>query len=132
MEGTPPIKVASARRRALGLLVFLAAAAGALAASYSAEASKPYPGVALGWGLLYHVERAGLLLGIAALFVLVTWRALHGEFPIKFGQILEYAPREVLPLFERMQENLEERVATIEDEIGIGPESGKTDDQGLL
>jgi hypothetical protein len=110
------------------LLVALVAAAVGLTASYIAEAPKPYPGIALGWGLLYHIERAGLLLGIVALFVLVAWRAVHDEFPIKFGQILEYAPREVLPIFERMQRNLEERLTTIEDEIGIGPGPGNHDD----
>jgi hypothetical protein len=127
MEGTSSSR-ARLIRRAFAVLVSLAIAGAALAASYSAASPTPYPGVALGWSLLYHVERAGLLLGIVALFVLVVWRALNAEFPIKFGQILEYAPREALPIFERMQANLEERIATLEDQIGIGIEPGNHDD----
>jgi hypothetical protein len=123
-----PARMTPTRRRALGLLASLAVAVASLVASYSAGAPKTYPGIALGWGLIFHVERAGLLLGFVALFVLVVWRALNLEFPIKFGQILEYAPREVLPFFERMHVNLEERVATLEQEIRINSKSGDRDD----
>ena len=116
------------RGQALGFLVTTAVAAASLIASYSAGAPKPYPGIALGWGLIFHVERAGLLLGFVALFVLVVWRALNLEVPIKFGQILEYAPREVLPFFERMHANLEERVVILEKVIGSISEPGETDE----
>ena len=123
-----PSHRARTRGRTLGFLASIAVAAASLIASYGAGAPKPYPGVALGWGLIYHVERAGLLLGFVALFVLVVWRALNLEFPIKFGQILEYAPREVLPYFERMHVNLEERVATLEQEITINSKAGDHDE----
>jgi hypothetical protein len=116
------------RRRALGLLASIAVAVVSLVASYRAGAPKPYPGIALGWGLIFHVERAGLLLGFVALFVLVVWRALNLEFPIKFGQILEYAPRDALPVFERMQVNLEERVAILEKAMGDLFEPGEDDE----
>jgi len=102
--------------------VFLLAGV-SLAGSFSTAAPRPYPGVALGWGLLYHVERACFLLGVVALFVLIAWRALNAEFPIKFGPLLEYAPKQALLLSDRMQANLEDRIATIEKRMNMGPES---------
>jgi hypothetical protein len=96
------------RRRALGIAASLLAGAASVIGSYGAGAPRPYPGIALGWGLLYHLERAGLLVGILALFALISWRALQAELPIKFGQILEYAPPEALSLFDRLQSSLDD------------------------
>jgi len=48
------------------------------------------PGSALGWSPLLHVERAGAVLAAIGVVWLVGWRALHGHFPIKFGNV-EYA-----------------------------------------
>lgn len=48
------------------------------------------PGAALGWAPLFYVERASALLGGLGIILLVGWRALHGQFPIKFGNF-EYA-----------------------------------------
>jgi hypothetical protein len=54
----------------------------------------PLPGAALGWPLLFHILRASAVLGGIGLVTLVGWRALHGEFPVKFGQ-LEYPAKAV-------------------------------------
>jgi hypothetical protein len=51
------------------------------------------PGAALDWNLLFHLERATALLATTGVVLLVGWRALHGEFPIKFGQV-EYAQKQ--------------------------------------
>lgn len=51
------------------------------------------PGVALGWRLLFHVERASALVGAFGLVAVILWRAAHGELPLKVGQ-LEYAKKE--------------------------------------
>jgi hypothetical protein len=127
MMGMQPPKRPSWRRKTAGAIIVLLLAAGSLIGSLSAAAPRPYPGVALGWGLLYHVERACFLLGVVALFVLIVWRALKAEFPIKFGPLLEYAPKEALQLSDRMQASLEERIVTIEDQLGIGPESSNVE-----
>ncbi len=76
-----------------------AAVAGALlyvvlvAWSHSYSEPRELPGAALGWPFLLHVERAALLLAVLGAVALVAWRGLHGEFPIKFGQV-EYAAQE--------------------------------------
>lgn len=80
-------------RMAKGLLV------GGLFASavfMSTQATVPelLPGVALGWEALFHVERAGAMLGAIGVVLLIAWRALAGEFPIRFGNV-EYAPSDV-------------------------------------
>jgi hypothetical protein len=131
MAGIKLPKTANQRRKTASAgAVFLLAAA-SLIGSLSAAARRPYPGVALGWGLLYHVERACFLLGVVALFVLIVWRALKAEFPIKFGPLLEYAPKEAVQVSRRMQVNLEERIVTIENRLKIGPRPGDTTDQPL-
>lgn len=68
----------------LGLAIF---------ASAQAPVPSQLPGVAMGWEALFHVERAGAMLGAIGIVALIGWRALHGEFPIKFGNV-EYAAKE--------------------------------------
>lgn len=51
------------------------------------------PGVALGWRLLFHLERAAALVGTLGIIAVILWRAAHGDLPIKLGQ-LEYAKKE--------------------------------------
>jgi hypothetical protein len=111
--------------------VSVLAGAASMIGSYCAGAPRPYPSVALGWGLLFHLERAGLLVGILALFVLVSWRALQGDLPIKFGQILEYAPPEALSLLDRLQNSLDARIASLEDELRSAIESEISADKRL-
>lgn len=55
-----------------------------------ARGNADLPAAALGWEPLFHVERGAILLGAAGSVLLVGWRAMHGEFPVKFGQV-EYA-----------------------------------------
>jgi hypothetical protein len=73
-----------------GVLVLAAGAYG----SYRAGSvpALHLPGAALNWRLLFHVERAAAVLAIVGTVWLVIWRGLHGEFPIKFGN-LEYAQK---------------------------------------
>jgi hypothetical protein len=63
----------------------------AVAVTLSAVAGTPprLPGIALGWPLLLHVERATALLAAVAAFALVAWRTARGELPVRLGQ-LEY------------------------------------------
>lgn len=64
------------------------------------------PGVALGWRLLFHVERAAALVGTLGIIAVILWRARHGELPIKLGQ-LEYAKKEQAEeLRDRTQQSL--------------------------
>jgi hypothetical protein len=61
-----------------------------LVASYHAPRPARLPGTALGWAFLFNVERASAVLAVIGTVLLVGWRATHGEFPIRFGNI-EYA-----------------------------------------
>ena len=62
-------------------------------ASHKEGVPSKLPGAALGWTLLFHLERAAAILATAGVVLLVGWRAMHGEFPIKFGQV-EYAQKQ--------------------------------------
>jgi len=98
-------------------VVLLAAAA---FASYQAgSVPRHLPGTALDWTLLFHIERAVVVLGIAGAVWLVVWRGLHGEFPVKFGH-LEYAAREAAANSEEATEAQERRLQLIEAIIGVG------------
>jgi hypothetical protein len=88
------------------------------------------PGAALGWAPLFYVERAGALLGALGVIVLIGWRALHGHFPIKFGNI-EYADElkasadtaeaheGLLKAAEAIDEAHEQRLKLIEAVLGL-------------
>jgi hypothetical protein len=97
--------------------------AAVLAASLIADAPKKLPSVALGWGLLFHVQRAAAVLATLGATALVAWKAAHREFPVKFGQ-LEYPAKEVDATAADAIAGLNERVADIEDVLGIGPPGG--------
>jgi hypothetical protein len=62
----------------------------ALVGSVACGSPARLPGAALGWTPLLHVERASAALAVMGTVWLVGWHALHGRFPIKFGNI-EYA-----------------------------------------
>jgi hypothetical protein len=96
--------------------VFLLAAATGI--SYSAGAPGHLPGAALDWRLLFHVERAAAALAILGGVWLVVWRGLHGEFPIKFGN-LEYAAKEAAANSEEATEAQELRLQLVEAILGI-------------
>jgi hypothetical protein len=78
------------------------------------------PGAALGWPLLFHMERAAALLGTLGIVLLVGWRALRAEFPIKFGNV-EYAVKEAAARADEASEAHERRIQFLEAYAEIGP-----------
>jgi len=81
---------------------------------------KKLPTVALDWTLLFHAERAAALLGTVGIVLLVGWRASHGEFPIKFGNV-EYAVKEAAAKAETATEAQERRIQLLEALLDVGP-----------
>lgn len=69
---------------------------------------------------MLHVERAAVALGAIGTVWLVGWRALHGRFPIKFGNI-EYARELAAPA--ATIEAYEQRLELLEDYIGLAEAS---------
>jgi hypothetical protein len=92
----------------------------AIAVYLSTRAAVPdlLPGVALGWGALFHIERAGAMLGAIGVVLLVMWRALSGEFPIRFGNV-EYAPKDVTGELEETSRSQEHRLRALEVIAGL-------------
>jgi hypothetical protein len=76
------------------------------------------PGAALGWPLLFHFERAAVLLATLGVVLLVGWRAINGEFPVKFGQ-LEYAVKDAAASAADVDEAHELRLQTLEVLAGL-------------
>lgn len=90
----------------------------ALLGSLQAGMPAELPDVAMGWGLLLHVERAtALVAGLGAVF-LIAWRASRGDFPIRFGQI-EYAVREAARDATAREQALQRRVSVLEDVVEL-------------
>ena len=73
--------------KTLKALVVLAIFAIAVVASEKAGVPARLPGAAMGWTALFHIERAAAILGVIGIVLLIGWRALSGEFPIKFGNV---------------------------------------------
>jgi hypothetical protein len=76
---------------------------------HDVHGAETLPGVALGWRLLFHIERASAVLGATGTALLIAWRGAHGEWPIKFGN-LEYAPKETVEVTADMISALNERL----------------------
>lgn len=72
------------------------------------------PSIALGSGLLFHVERAAVLLGLVGVVVLVGWRGAHGDWPIKLGNV-EYAPKEAVAVTADALTKQDERLRRLEE-----------------
>lgn len=89
----------------------------AIYASTRAAVPDPLPGVALGWTALFHVERAGAMLGAIGVVALIAWRALSGEFPVKFGNV-EYAVEEAAAEAEAISASQEGRIRALEVLVG--------------
>jgi hypothetical protein len=100
--------------RSAKAIVPAAVFAGALVISYLAGHPTTLPGIALGSVLLLHLERATAALGALGTVWLIGWRALHGDFPIKFGNI-EYA--EGVEASSEAVDALKERVRLLEDVV---------------
>lgn len=71
------------------------------------------PAVALGWPLLFHVERASALLGAIGLVLLVAWNGVHGIWPTKFAN-LEYAPKQTVEVTAKALDELSSRLKEVE------------------
>jgi hypothetical protein len=99
-------------KAALPIMAF--AAAFGISLAYGSP--KNLPGAALGSPLLLHALRASALLAVVGVVWLVGWRALHGDFPIKFGNI-EYAAE--VEASASVAEAQEERLKLIEDYLGL-------------
>lgn len=100
----------------------------AVYASMRAAVPDPLPGVALGWTALFHVERAGAMLGAIGVVALIAWRALSGDFPIKFGNV-EYAAKEAAAEAEEISESQERRIRALEVLVGARDPAGLEDDR---
>ena len=94
-------------------VVLLIVFAAAIYASTRASVPAPLPGVAMGWTPLFHVMRAGAMLGAIGIVALIGWRALSGEFPIKFGNV-EYAAKETAAEAKQAAALQEQRIRTLE------------------
>jgi hypothetical protein len=108
--------------------IVLIVLAGALYASTRAAVPDPLPGVAMGWTALFHVERAGALLGAMGIVALIGWRALSGEFPIKFGNV-EYAAKEAAAEAEEISVSQERRIRVMEVLMGIRDQASLENDR---
>jgi len=100
----------------------------AIYASTHAAIPDPLPGVALGWTALFHVERAGAMLGAIGVVALIAWRALSGEFPIKFGNV-EYAAKEAAAEAEEISASQERRIRALEVLVGARDPASLEDDR---
>lgn len=89
----------------------------AVYASTRAATPDPLPGVALGWLALLHIERAAALLGAIGIVALIGWRALSGDFPIKFGNV-EYAAKQAAAEAEEASASQEQRIRLLEVLVG--------------
>lgn len=85
----------------------------ALLGSLLAGTPSDLPQIAMGWPLLFHVERATVLCAAVGVVLLVGWRASRGDFPVRVGQV-EYAVREAARDVALREEALEKRLRRLE------------------
>jgi len=85
---------------------------------HDAKGREALPTVALDWRLLFHVLRAGALLGTLATVGLVAWRGAHGEWPMKFANV-EYAPKEAVAVTGQALAKQDRRLRLIEAHVGL-------------
>jgi hypothetical protein len=97
-------------RFAIGVFVV----AGCVYASSRVGIPKTLPGIALGWPLLFHVERGAALIGAIGLVALVLWRGAKGEWPIGFANLFEYAPKQAVEVAADTLKKQNERISDLE------------------
>lgn len=85
---------------------------------HDAKGAEKLPAVALGWRLLFHVERVSALMLAIGTVLLVAWRGAHGDWPIKFGNV-EYAPKEAVRETADVLADQDERVRILEELLGV-------------
>jgi len=49
--------------------------------------------------------------------VLVAWRGAHGDWPISFGNLFQYAPKEAVKVTADALEDQDKRIAILEAKI---------------
>jgi len=103
--------------KGLPVLIVFAIAVGA---SVGAGVPSELPNVAMGWVLLFHLERAAALLGVVGVVLLVGWRAVQGEFPVKLGNV-EYEAKRAAADAELAAEEQEHRIRILEVLAGLRP-----------
>lgn len=101
------------RERLLKALPVVAVFAAAIGASVGAGAPYELPNVAMDWTLLFHLERAAALLGVVGVVLLIGWRAVLGECPVKLGNV-EYEAKRAAADAERAAEEQEHRIRVLE------------------
>ena len=106
------------RAKTFNALVVLTIFAIAVAASVKGGTPAILPGAALDWEVLFHIERAAAVLGAIGLVLLIGWRAMSGEFPIKFGNV-EYAVESAATKAEQAAEEQEHRIRVLEVLAGV-------------
>lgn len=99
----------------------------ALAASFLSSVPEPQqlPDIALGWSLLFRVERAATLLAVVGAVGLITWRTSRGEMPIRIANVGYDLDQNV-----KVSASIEERVWLLELANGLRPRTVEDDEEG--
>jgi hypothetical protein len=118
-------RVAGKVGRATAVLVIFAAA---IVGSVASGTPDKLPGAAMGWDVLFHLLRASAALGAIGIVALVGWRATHGEFPIKFGNV-EYAVKDAAAEAKQASELQEHRIRVLEVLAGVRRPEDLEDDK---
>lgn len=92
-----------------------------LTASAVAGAPAELPSAALGWSVLFHVERTAAVLAIAGGALVIGWRAANGELPSRLGQI-EYASLRMSSEAAANLQDLTKRICYVEWALGLDSE----------
>lgn len=84
------------------------------------------PAISMEWLPLFHLQRAAALLGVLSAVALIGWRALNGEFPVRFVNI-EYQIEKAVESTEELSSRiraLELLVLLPEDDSVEGEDHG--------
>jgi hypothetical protein len=103
-------------RRTLILVVAAVLASSSAGVPHDLRGAESLPSAAMGWRLLFHVERAGALLGVGGITLLIAWRGSRGEWPVRFGNV-EYAPKEAIAVTADALEKQDRRLRMLEAEL---------------
>ena len=103
---------------AVAAFALLMLASSSVGVPHDAKGAEHLPTVALGWRLLFHVERVSSLMVAVGIVMLVAWRGAHGDWPIKFGNV-EYAPKAAVRETADVLADQDERVRILEELLGV-------------
>lgn len=107
---------------AVALFLALVVVSSLVGTPHNARHVETLPSVALGWRLLFHVERASALIGALGLVGLVAWRGAHGDLPTKVGNV-EYAPKEAVRVTADALAKQDARLRLVEERLGLADDS---------